>query len=181
MKFKRPRRKVEMLSAPGLLRVTITPQFSVILVAVAAMGIAMCVVVWTTTPAPTYQRAILCGLIGVFVSSLIWNELKGSEEIEFSRDRFAVRRTRPLSPKMFEFPLTACMQMELHSPGEGESEKLRCSVRGDRVTFGEDLTEDQAINILVELQRALPNEADHLFASRDIAPFGKHFTTLKLN
>ena len=177
----RPRCKVEMQSASGMVRVTITPQFNAVLVLEAAVGLATCAAAWTTITAPAYQRMIVCGLIGLFVFGMIWNELKGAEEIVFSRDTLAVKRTRPLDPKMFEFPLTACMQMELHTPGEGESEKLRCRVRGDLVTFGADLTEEQAINILVEVQRSLPDDADYLFASPDAVPFGKHFTTLNLS
>jgi hypothetical protein len=185
MKFNRPRCKVEMLSASGVLRVIITPQINVFVVLEIAVFAAILIGGWREWTKFYVEQPLFSILFGgSFALSLlgaIWYQIAGSEEIEFRQTGVLIRKDRPLRTKQYELSLKECTQLQVHDPGEGESDRLQCLARGERLTLGADLTEDQAINILVELQRALPDAADQLLNLGGADAFGKHFTTLKLS
>jgi hypothetical protein len=179
MDFRRPRCKVETLSSSGVLRVTITPQLNIFIALEAAAIIAIALIGWKDLPAFYHQQPVFCILFGLGLLGGFWYQITGSEEIEFNQDRLTIRKNRPMRTKTWEHPLHHCMRLEIREPGEGESDRLSCNIRGDTVTFGADLSFEQATDILVELQRVLPDAAHQLLARTD-DPFGKHFTTLNL-
>jgi hypothetical protein len=179
MDLRRPRCKVEILSAAGLLRVNITPQLNIFTVLEIAVLIAIVLIGWKEWPTFYRQQPVVCILFGFGLLGTFWYQITGSEEIEFNQNRLTIRKNRPINTKTWESPLWDCMLLEIREPGEGESDRLSCKIHGNTLTFGADLSFEQANNILVELQRTLPEAADRLLSSAD-DPFGKHFTTLDL-
>jgi hypothetical protein len=179
MDFSRPRCKVEIVSASGVLRLTITPQVNIVVILELAALISIVAMGWKQWPSFYHQQPFFCILFGLGILSGFWYQLTGSEEIEFNQDRMVIRKNHPMRTKSWESPLQECTLLEIRQPGEGESDRLSCNIRGDTVTFGADLSFDQATDILVELQRALPDAAHQLLARCD-DPFGKHFTNLNL-
>jgi len=185
MKFLRPQCKVEMQSASGILRVIITPQFNVSVVLEVAVFAGILIVGWRGwTKFYVKEPLFSIAFAGSFVLSTLgwfWYQIAGSEEIEFRQTGVLIRKNRPLRTKQYEFSLKECTELQIHAPGEGESDGLQCLARGRRLTFGNGLSKEQAINILVELQRALPDASDQLLRFAGADPYGKHFTTLKLS
>ena len=169
-----------MLSSAGMLKVTITPNSRLYLVLELALLAAIVAMGWKQWPALFREQPAIFIFVAIGILSGLWYQVAGSEEIEFSQQRLMICKDRPLWAKNLEYPLRECSELQIRNPGEGESDRFSCRVRGSTLTFGADLTEDQAINILVELQRALPDAADQLL-SFGADPFGKHFTTLKLS
>jgi hypothetical protein len=181
MNLKQPRRKVEIESASGTLRVTITPQFSIWVILEIAGFLAFFVLVWKQSPNFYREHPLFCALFGLGMLRGLWYQVSGSEEIEFSQQRLMIRTDRPLWPKSWEAPLQDCANLQTHEPSEEHSNRFSCRVGGSTVTFGKDLSPEQADEIMIELQRALPDVADRLLASGAGDPYGKHFTTLNLS
>jgi hypothetical protein len=175
------RSRVEMLSSAGMLRVTITPRSKLYLVLELALLAAFVAMGWKQWPALFREQPIIFIFVAIGIISGLWYQVAGSEEIEFSQQRLMIRKDRPLWPKNLEYPLRECSELQIREPGEGESDRFSCRVRGSTFTFGADLSEEQATQIMIELQRTLPDAADQLLASGSADPFGKHFTTLKLS
>ena len=174
------RNRVEILSASGMLRVTITPQSKLYLAIEVAITVAFVMIGWKQWPALFREQPIIFTFVALGILTGLWYQVAGSEEIEFNQERMSIRKNRPLRPRSWECPLKDCALLEIREPGEGESDRLQCKIRGTTVTFGSGLSFEQANNILIELQRALPQAAHQLLAG-GTNPFGKHFTTLNLS
>jgi hypothetical protein len=170
---------MEMVSASGVLRITITPQLSLWILLEAAVVVAIVAMGWKQWPQFYHEQPVVTVLFLLGLLSGLWYQIAGSEEIEFNQQTLRIRKNRPLRPKTLEFALRNCSQLGVHEPREGQSDRLCCKANGSTVTFGSDLTEAQASQILVELQRVMPEAADQLFAGA-ADPFGKHFTLLNL-
>ena len=178
MKFP-ARRKVEMMSASGVLRVTISAQANIYLVIEVGMIATILAIGWKQWPAFYHQHPVFCILSGLGLLSGLWYQIAGSEEIEFNQQYLIIRKNRFIWPRASEYPLRDCNELEIWDNSDS-AEKLKCRVRGSTITFGTELSEEQANNILAELQRVMP-EAAHQLLSGGADPFGKHFTTLKLS
>jgi hypothetical protein len=179
MKFLRPQCKVEMLSASGILRVTITPQFNVWVVVELVGFIAFFAILWKQSPNFYRENPVFWTLFLLALLRGFWYQVSGSEEIEFSQQRLLLHKDRPLWPLNREYPLAECSGLQTLEPSEDNSDTLSCRVGTTRVTFGANLSSEQADSIIIELQRALPDAADQLLSSPQV--FGKHFTTLNLS
>jgi hypothetical protein len=170
-----------MLSSAGMLKVTITPNSRLYLVIDIALLVAFAVLGWKQWPALFREQPLISGFVAIGILSGLWYQVAGSEEIEFSQHRLTIRKDRPLWTKNLEYPLSECSELQTREPGEGESDRFSCRAEGSTITFGANLSEEQATQIMIELQRTLPYAAHQLLASRDVDSFGKHFTTLKLS
>ena len=179
MNFNRPRCKVEILSASGVLRVIITPQISGLIILDAAIGIAIAVMGWKQWPVLFHENPVsfILGLTGLL--GALWYQLGGSEEIEVDTQQLIIRKNRPGWPRSWEYSVRECSLLEIREDSRDNSDRFQINAGSTTITFGRHLSSKQADDIISELQRALPDTARHLLAGTD--PFGKHFTTLKLS
>jgi hypothetical protein len=159
--------------------VTISPQANIHLVIEVAIVSAIVAIGWKQWPAFYHEHPVFCILSGLGLLSGLWYQIAGSEEIEFNQQSLTIRKNRFIWPRTSEYPMQECNQLETCDNSDS-SERLRCRVRGRSITFGTELNEEQANNILAELQRVLPDIAHQLLGGGP-DPFSKHFTTLKLS
>src|SRR5262245_4074086 len=116
--------RVDILSASGILRVTITPQFNLGVGLDAALFLVIAVVAWNQWPMQNPGQLVFAIVYTLAILGWFGYQLAGSEEIEFNQQCLSIRRNRPLRSKTVEYPLRDCTRLEIYTPGKNESNRL---------------------------------------------------------
>lgn len=175
--------EIAIMSASGMLRVTVKPRFHPLVFIVEGAALAGFIFFgWKQGWALHGQPSFLFSLLALGIGTSIWHQLSGSEEIEFNgqTQTLVVRRSVLGWPRTTELAFNdlSALEPRYARENEGNSDGLRCKAGDRTITFGKGLSEDQVDGVLAELQRALPEVAHRLLSGND--PFEKHFTTLNL-
>jgi hypothetical protein len=179
MKFLGGNTKVEMSTASGVFRVNVRPVPTWLSVFVEA---AICAAFsW-------YAIRNWGGLPIAFRILLIWAiartamdwpyQFTGREIIEFDSISFRIRKYILGWEKTKNYSTKQCRELELHRGANKDRHRLQCKVGWRTVTFGKYLSEEQALEILTELQCRLPDVAREL--GMNLNRDKRNFTTLGL-
>ena len=162
-----------------MLRVTIHPRVRwLLLLAEIAVSLIFAQTVYRGWAAMQvlFRVLVIWGLVGS-AAALIY-QLSGSEVIEFDEQRLTVCKEIHGWERKKEYPLAQCNELGWSSAGEDRRPGLTCKVGWRIVRLGIDLSEAEANEILVALQRNLPDVAQKICSF----PGGKgHFLTLGLD
>jgi hypothetical protein len=129
------------------------------------------------------QLSLLLKIIWIWgmVSSipLLWFLLFGNEEvIEIDTNKLTIRKGFHGWERKHEYQIVNCSELEWQKSGKGEHPRLECKFGRRTISFGDDVSEADAVEILTALQRTLPEVAQKICAY----PGEKeHFLTLGLN
>ena len=119
-----------------------------------------------------FALAILSGTVGLLFQ---WS---GVEVIEINADKITLSNSVHGWERKREYETKNCRELEWMESGEHRSDRLQFKTGRRTISFGQDLTEGQANQILAALQQTLPNVAQQLCSY----PAGKkHFLTLGLS
>jgi hypothetical protein len=88
-------------------------------------------------------------------------QFSGTETIEIDTDKIALCKDTHGRERKREYGLNKCRELEWAKGTEDTPQRL-LKIGWRTVTFGNHLTENQAIEILTALQQALPNVAQQL-------------------
>jgi hypothetical protein len=178
MDFFKRSAKLEIVASSGILRVTVPPRQSWLLIVVAiatdAFFVAMIYRSWAQIP---FWLHIF--IIWVFISSGIGLlfQLSVTQMIEFDSLRLTVCKEIHGWERKKEYRVADCSDLEWVNASRGRSAGLQCKIRWRTIVVGKDLSEDEAAEVLAALQKSLPEVAQKLCSS----PPGKdHFLTLGL-
>jgi hypothetical protein len=170
---------IEISTGSGVLRVTVRPARSwpVILLELGVLT------AFATVISGNWAR-LSYGFRGVFIFALVSAaagllfQFSGTETIEIDTNKIALCKDIHGWERKREYGLNECRELEWTEGTEDTSQRLQFKIGWRTVTFGNNLTENQAIEILTALQQALPNVAQQLCSY----PEGKkHFITLGLS
>jgi hypothetical protein len=119
-----------------------------------------------------FVSAVVSGVVALLF------QLSGTEIIEISSDILTVRKEIHGWERKREYSIKECRELEWMQGAEDTPQSLRFKNRWRTVTLGENLSENQAIEILTALQQTVPEAAQQLCSYPD----GKqHFVTLGLS
>lgn len=176
-----PEAKVEVLAVSGMVRVTVQPQASILILLLEALGI---LIFWGVTIQRWTRFSLLMRAIFVWadISAVIglFYQLSGSEEIEFDAEKLTIKKSIVVWESKREYPVESCSELEWRaSSRENRGCALQCKVGWRTIRFAEYTSENQATEILIALQQHLPD----VFRKMGAMPgLGKsHFTTLDLS
>ena len=105
-------------------------------------------------------------------------QLSGTEIIEISSDKITVRKEIHGWERKREYIIKESRELEWVQGAEDTPQSLQFKTGWGTVTLGENLSENQAIEILTALQQSLPEAAQQLCSYPDGK---KHFITLGLS
>ena len=170
---------VEISTSSGALRVTIHPARSW-LVVLLELGVLVGIVAvtyrgWATTPwmfRGAFIFALVAGVTGVVF------QFSGTETIEFDSNKIRLGNEIHGWERKREYRNEDCRELEWMEGSEDMSLRLQFKNGWRTITFGEGLSEGQALQILTELQKALPKVAQLLCSYPDGK---KHFLTMGLS
>jgi hypothetical protein len=170
--------KIHLVASSGMLCVTIHPRPHWLANLVALGGDAIFAAIlyhfWSLTP-----LSIRVIWIFILVSSLLSStyQFLGEEIVEFDSQKLTIRKGIHGWERKREYQVNECSNLEW-DPGRRGGSYLTCKVGRWPVKFGNRLSENDANEILVALQKSLPDVAQKICA----CPGGKeHFITLGLN
>lgn len=170
--------KMDILGSSGVLRVTVRPRPSLALIlfeaSIACIFATSAYRNWSTIA--TAFRIVSISAVVSIVGGLIY-QLSGLEIIEFSAQKLRICKEIHGWERNREYGIEDCSQLEWMEGEEGRPQSLRCAAGWKKITFGENLSESQAMEIFVALQASLPEVAQKICSF----PEGKnHFITLGL-
>lgn len=181
MSLFRRERSVEIVAASGTLRVAVHPKPAWLALAfeTAATAAFIFFVLRGWSSIALWNRALLAWVVATSVVGLFW-QLSGSEIIEFDSQKLSVTKEIFGWNRTTEYAIEKCRELEWRDQErEAGHYGLQCKVGWRTIKFGRGISEDESIEILTGLQRALPEVAQQIFATSGA---GKdHFTTLKLS
>jgi hypothetical protein len=170
--------RIEISSGSGVLRVTVHPARSwlAILIELGVLA-AFATFISGNWARLSYEfRGVFLFVLVAAVAGLLF-QFSGTETIEIDKNKIALGKDTHGWERKREYGLNECRELEWAEGTEDTPQRLRFKIGWRTVTFGNNLTENQAIEILTALQQALPNVAQQLCSY----PEGKkHFITLAL-
>ncbi|MGC1418202.1 MAG: hypothetical protein WA817_23135 [Candidatus Acidiferrum sp.] len=170
---------IEISTGSGVLRVTVHPAQSwpVILLELGVLT-AFAAVIYGNWTKLSYEFRGLFIFALVFAAAGLIFQFSGTETIDIDTNKIALCKDVHGWERKREYGLNECRELEWTEGTEDTSQRLQFKTGWKTVTFGNNLTENQAIEILTALQQALPNVAQQLCSY----PEGKkHFITLGLS
>ena len=161
-----------------MLRVTVHPSRSW-LVVLLELGVLM------AFTAVIYQNWAKTShvLRGVFVIALISGvaglvfQLAGTETIAIDASKITLCKDIHGWERKREYGIKECRELEWMQGAEDTPQRLQFRIGWRTITFGRNLTENQAVQILTALQQTLPDVAQQLCSYPEEK---KHFITLGL-
>jgi len=170
--------KVGVLATSGMLRVMVdpTPHWIVALLELAGMAVVATFVYRSWGQIALTLRILFS--VG-FISSAfgLLYQLSGTEVIEFDGQRLIISKGVHGWERKREYQVKDCSELECKESSEHAHSSLKCRVGWKAVTFGEYISESQAIEILTALQRTLPDVAQKVCSYPEDK---QHFITLGL-
>jgi len=170
---------IDISTSSGMLRVTVHPSRSWLVVlfesgAILIFGI-MTYRYWGSMSQLFRAIFVLGTLSGT--GGLIF-QLPGTEIIEISSEKLTVRKEIHGWERKREYATKECCELEWMQAAEDTPQSLQFKNGWRTVKLGENLSENQAIEILTALQNSVPEAAQQLCSYPDGK---KHFITLGLN
>ena len=174
-----PHPAMEISTTSGVLRVIVHPAKSWLIILLELVGLAVVATFihnsWAQ--APNVLRGTMVFALASGTAGLIF-QFSGTEIIEIDTNRISLAKDVHGWERKREYELKECRELEWMEGSEGRSQGLQFKIGWRTITFGKDLTENQAIQILTALQQTLPSAAQQLCSY----PGGKeHFITLGLS
>jgi hypothetical protein len=170
---------IDISMSSGMLRVTVHPARSwlVVLFEIGAILILGAMTYRNWASMSHLFRVLFVWALVSGAAALIF-QLSGTEIIEIDSEKLTVRKEFHGWERKREYSVKECHELEWMQCAENTPQRLQCKAGWRTVTFGESLTENQAIQILTALQQSLPSVAQQLCSY----PEGKkHFITLGLS
>ena len=170
------RRKIEISNISGLVRVTIRPSLHWFwaLFEIAGLLFFSQVIYRNWHALGPANRALFTFALISSALSLLYVQT-GSEIIEFAPERLTITKELRGWERKRDYQIEDCSELQLHEHSESDRDGLECKVGWKRITFGRNISEEEAVEILTALQRTLPGVAQKLCS----LPAGsKHFITL---
>jgi hypothetical protein len=169
---------MNITTSSGVLRVTIRQRSWVIVVFEVAVLLTVAIVLYTNWVGMSYVFRVLFVWALIADAAALTFQLSGTEIVEIDAEKLTVSKEVHGWERKQEYSIRECRELEWMEGTEGRPKRLQCKVGWRTVTFGRNLTENQAIQILTALQETLPEVANQLCSY----PEGKkHFITLGLN
>jgi len=170
--------KIEIVASSGILRVTVPPRRSWLLIVAAiatdVVFVAMTYSGWSQMP--LWLRLFIIWVTVSSVLGLIY-ELSMTQIIEFDALRLTICRDIHGWERKSEYRIEDCSELEWLPAARGRPAGLKCKVGWRTVMLGKDISEDESVEVLTALQSSLPGVAQKLCSypnSKD------HFITLGL-
>jgi hypothetical protein len=171
--------RIEIISTSGLLRIIVRPAVHWVWAIAEGVGILFFVQFshrnWHVLNSLT-RAAILFGIVSAVVS-LIFVQT-GREVIQFGPEKLTITKDLNGWERKREYRIEDCRELQLHAHSESDRNGLECKVGWRRIAFGRNISENEALEILVALQSALPLMAQKLCS---VPEHTQHFTTLGLS
>jgi hypothetical protein len=170
---------IDLSTSSGMLRVTVHPSRSWIVVLFES-GVFLIVGVMTYrnwgSMSLMFRALFVCGLVSSAAAVIF--QLSGTEIIEIDSDKLTVRKEVHGWERKREYSIKECRELEWMQSAEDTPQRLQFKNGWRTVTLGENLSENQAIEILTALQQSVPEAAQQLCSYSDGK---KHFITLGLS
>lgn len=164
---------MDIVAASGTLRVTLRPNRRALLIQAAGaaiLAIMMDVPKWA-------GRGYLAILVCVLLLALIFSDVVVSETIEIDDQKLVVRRKNLAWTRTSEYEIDACTDFQASLNGEWIRHcALWCKVGGRVISFGRDMSDDQAAQVILELKRNLPRAAHRLLMHTDLTDLAETST-----
>jgi hypothetical protein len=169
---------IDISTSSGMLRVTVHPSRSWLVVICESVAILIFGIMtyrdWGSM-SQLFRVLFVSGTLSA-AAALIF-QLSGTEIIEISSDKITVRKEIHGWERKREYSIKECRELEWVQGAEDTPQSLQFKTGWGTVTLGENLSENQAIEILTALQQSLPEAAQQLCSYPDGK---KHFITLGL-
>jgi hypothetical protein len=170
---------IDMSTSSGILRVTLRPSRSLLVViceSIAILGVGFVTYRYWGSMSLLFRVLFVLGTLSG-VAALVF-QLSGTEIIEFSSEKLTVRKEIRGWERKREYRIKDCHELEWMQGAEDTPQSLQFKTGWGIVKFGENLSENQAIEILTALQQSVPEAAQQLCSY----PGGKrHFIALGLS
>jgi hypothetical protein len=171
--------RIRIVSSSGMLRVTIPPRRSWLLI-LLEIAVFLAGVIWVygfwTRISPLFHVLFIWGFVSAALA-LIY-QLSVTQVVEFDSQRMTLCKEINGWERKKECKIEECSELEWSEGSEGEREALKCKVGRRTVKVCQDVSEAESIQILTALQRSLPEVAQKVCSYPD---FKEHFLTLGLN
>jgi hypothetical protein len=169
---------IDISASSGTLRVTVSRRSW--LVVFFEGGVILTLVTMTyrswASMAHMFRLLFVWGIVSGIAAPIF--QLSGTEIIEFDSESMTIRKEIHGWERKREYSVRECSELEWTRGAEDTPQRLQCKIGHRTIGFGENLTEDQAIQVLAALQRSLPEVAHQLCSY----PGSKtHFITLGLS
>ena len=170
---------IEISTNSGILRVTIHPSRSWLL-ALFEGGVILIFGIMTYrnwgSMSQLFRVLFVSGTLSG-AAALVF-QLSGTEIIEISSDKLTVRKEIHGWERKREYSIEECRELQWMQGAEDTPQSLQFKNGWRTVTLGENLSENQAMEILTALQQSVPEAAQQLCSYPDGK---KHFITLGLS
>ena len=170
---------IDVVATSGMLRVTVHPRLHWLVGFLELAGmIIFAVYIYRSWGQLTFWfRVLLAGGLCSTVLSFLY-QMSGTEVIEFDAQKLTISKGIHGWERKREHRIEDCSELEWTEGSEDTHAALKCKVGWKTVTFGEYISENEAIEILTALQRTFPDVAQKICSF----PKGKaHFITLGLS
>lgn len=155
---------VEMNFVSGTLRVTVkSSKWIPLLIGVGVPTGILSIFLPHWNDLSEYVRgALVLGLLAD-AAALIY-KLLGAEVVEFTEQHLTMYREMHGWERRREYPVKECHEMQWDEGSEGVPQGVMCKVGSKWIRFGEDISEQQANRIFLELQERLPGVCASVFS-----------------
>jgi len=170
---------IDISTSSGILRVTLHPSRSLLVViceSIVILSFGFMTYRYWGNMSPLFRVLFVLGTLSG-VAALVF-QLSGTEIIEFSSEKLTVRKEIHGWERKREYRINECRELEWMQGAEDTPQSLQFKTGWGIVTLGENLSENQAIEILVALQQSVPEAAQQLCSYPGSK---KHFITLGLS
>jgi hypothetical protein len=170
---------IDISTSSGMLRVTVHPSRSwlvVICESVAILSFGILTYRYWGSMSQLFRVLFVSGTLSG-AAALIF-QLSGTEIIEISSEKLTVRKEIHGWERKRDYRIKECRELEWMQGAEDTPQSLQFKTGWGTVTLGENLSENQAIEILTALQQSVPEAAQQLCSYPDGK---KHFITLGLS
>jgi hypothetical protein len=170
--------RIGIVSSSGMLRVTVPPKHSWLLILleiiVISVGVKWIYGLWASMSLLLHVLTfwgLVSSALGLFYQLFV------TQIIEFDPQRITICKEIRGWERKKEYRVEDCSELEWSKGSEGEREALKCRVGWRTIKVCEDVSELESIQILTALQRSLPDVAQKICSY----PKSKeHFITLGL-
>jgi hypothetical protein len=152
--------RIGVISSSGLLRVTIPPRRSWLLILLEIV-VFLVVLIWVyglwAKMSLLFHVLFIWGFVTASLAMIY--QLSVTQVIEIDSQRIMVCKEIHGWERKKEYGVEDCSELEWSEGSEHQPAMLKCKVGWRTVKVCEDLSEDESIEILTALQRSLPNVA----------------------
>lgn len=170
--------KIDISTSSGLLRVTVKRRSWLVFLFEGGVILFIAEMTYRGWANLSHMfRVLSVWAIVSAIAALIF-QWSGTEIIEFSSGRLTIRKEIRGWERRRDYSVKECHELEWIQGAEDLPTRLQCKTDRGTITFGESLTEDQAMQIVGALQESLPEVARQLCSYPGSK---KHFITLDLS